>query len=104
MKFEAEITARCEDGVLERILRVCRHRGFSWQAFGARLEDDLIRIDMTGSSERALALLLSQLEKIDEVLAITTRELRSDRLLSVADGREPRFFSGVSEAAVRVRS
>ncbi len=78
MRFHAEIVARNEDGVLERILRVCRHRGFgpsSFYAVASPLENT-VHIEIHGSSQRPHTLLVKQLEKLYEVLTVVvnTRE------------------------------
>lgn len=94
MTFSAEITARHEEGVLERILRVCRHRGFDWESLRARRDLGTVSIELSGSSERALDLLLRQLEKLDEVLSITPRPSLVDRRLPDASKKLAESLSG----------
>lgn len=91
MKFVAEITARWEEGVLERILRICRHRGFAWESLQAKLEVDMVRVELTGRSERVLSLLLRQLEKLDEVLSVRLHAPIPQGLPSVPVGRDPSY-------------
>ncbi len=96
MRFHAEIVARNEDGVLERILRVCRHRGFAPQNFFAVASplEQTVHIEIHGSSQRPHVLLVKQLEKLHEVLSVTahTRETQ---------GAGPSLESRVRPAQVR---
>lgn len=74
MPFHAEILARHEEGVLERILRVCRHRNFAVSSFQARIdaEEQVVRIELAGESDRPFQLLVRQLEKLFEVIDVET--------------------------------
>lgn len=85
MLFHAKILARHEDGVLERILRVCRHRKFAVRCFQARIDagEQLVRIELEGESERPFLMLARQLEKLFEVIDV----------VSPAPRREPQLIA-----------
>ena len=76
MHYRAEITARNEEGVLERILRVCRHRGFWINRMSAELNfsKDSICIDIEGESERLPFYLMRQIEKLDECRMVSVNK------------------------------
>lgn len=76
MHYRAEIIARNEEGVMERILRVCRHRGFWMHRLSADLDisKDLICIAIEGESERLPTYLLRQIEKLDEVSRVSVNK------------------------------
>lgn len=75
-----KVTVNYSPEILERVLRVARHRGFkvelmSWDSESSTLE-------MTVSSERKISLLSKQLEKLIDVtqvvnLAEVTQEQRA---------------------------
>ncbi len=73
MLFHAEILARDEEGALERILRVFRHRGYGVRSFRAVAdqEQNLLHIEVEGESERPLPQLALQIEKLYEVIEVT---------------------------------
>lgn len=77
MLFHAEITVRNEEGVMERVLRICRHRGFGMHRLNAALNlaQQLIRIEIEGESERLPVLLMRQIEKLDELMEMSMGEL-----------------------------
>ncbi len=79
MLFHAEILARDEEGALERILRVFRHRGYGTRSFRAALdqEQNLLHIEVEGESERPLPQLALQIEKLYEVIEVTVGVLPS---------------------------
>jgi acetolactate synthase II small subunit len=83
--YHAEILARDEEGVMERILRVFRHRGYSTRSLRATCdqEQNLIHIEIEGDSERPLSQLSLQIEK-----------------LCAAEIRKPGIESGDEEASV----
>jgi len=56
--------------VLERIRRVIRHRGFTVTQMDMQLIDDKVRLKFTVKSDRTLDLLVSQLEKLPDVMEI----------------------------------
>ena len=70
MEHQIELTAQHRPEVLERILRVVRHRGFSVTQMDMQLIDDKVRLKFTVKSDRTLDLLVSQLEKIYDVVEI----------------------------------
>ena len=70
MEQQIELTAQHRPEVLERILRVVRHRGFTVTQMDMQLIDDTVRLNFTVQSDRTLDLLVSQLEKLPDVLGI----------------------------------
>ena len=70
MEHQIELTAQHRPEVLERILRVIRHRGFTMTQMDMQLIDDKVRLKFTVKSDRTLVLLVSQLEKLPDVIEI----------------------------------
>lgn len=70
MEQQIELTAQHRPEVLERILRVVRHRGFTVTQMNMQLIDDKVRLKFTVKSDRTLELLVSQLEKLPDVIEI----------------------------------
>lgn len=70
MEHQIELTAQHRPEVLERILRVIRHRGFTVTQMDMQLIDDKVRLKFTVKSDRTLDLLVSQLEKLSDVMEI----------------------------------
>ena len=70
MEHQIELIAQHRPEVLERILRVIRHRGFTVTQMDMQLVDDKVRLKFTVKSDRTLDLLVSQLEKIYDVVEI----------------------------------
>lgn len=70
MEQQIDLTAQHRPEVLERILRVVRHRGFTVTQMDMQLIDDKVRLKFTVKSDRTLELLVSQLEKIYDVVEI----------------------------------
>ncbi len=70
MEQQIELTAQHRPEVLERILRVVRHRGFTVTQMDMQLIDGKVRLKFTVKSDRTLDLLVSQLEKIYDVVEI----------------------------------
>ena len=70
MEHQIDLTAQHRPEVLERILRVVRHRGFTVTQMDMQLIDDKVRLKFTVKSERTLDLLASQLEKLPDVIEI----------------------------------
>jgi len=68
MEHQIDLTAQHRPEVLERILRVVRHRGFTVTQMDMQLIDDKVRLKFTVKSDRTLELLLSQLEKLPDVI------------------------------------
>ena len=70
MEHQIELTAQHRPEVLERILRVIRHRGFTVTQMDMQLINDKVRLKFTVKSDRTLDLLVSQLEKLPDVVEI----------------------------------
>lgn len=70
MEHQIDLTAQHRPEVLERILRVVRHRGFTVTQMDMQLIDDKVRLKFTVKSDRTLDLLVSQLEKIYDMVEI----------------------------------
>jgi len=70
MEHQIDLTAQHRPEVLERILRVIRHRGFTVTQMDMQLIDDKVRLKFTVKSDRTLDLLMSQLEKLPDVIEI----------------------------------
>ena len=70
MEHQIDLTAQHRPEVLERILRVVRHRGFTVTQMDMQLLDDKVRLKFTVKSDRTLDLLVSQLEKLPDVIEI----------------------------------
>lgn len=70
MEHQIDLTAQHRPEVLERILRVVRHRGFTVTQMDMQLINDKVRLKFTVKSDRTLDLLVSQLEKLPDVIEI----------------------------------
>ena len=70
MEHQIDLTAQHRPEVLERILRIARHRGFTVTQMDMQLIDDKVRLKFTVKSDRTLELLVSQLEKIYDMVEI----------------------------------
>ena len=70
MEHQIDLTAQHRPEVLERILRVVRHRGFTVTQMDMQLINDKVRLKFTVKSDRTLELLVSQLEKIYDMVEI----------------------------------
>ena len=70
MEHQIELTAQHRPEVLERILRVVRHRGFTVTQMDMQLINDKVRLKFTVKSGRTLDLLVSQLEKLPDIVNI----------------------------------
>ena len=68
MEHQIDLTAQHRPEVLERILRVVRHRGFTVAQMDMQLIDNKVRLKFTVKSDRTLDLLVSQLEKLPDVI------------------------------------
>ncbi len=80
MRFQADILAHNEEGILERILRVCRSRGYVSQSLRADYHQNerLLSISIEGQSERPLAQLSLQVKKLFDVIDVTVKSLPSE--------------------------
>ena len=69
-EYKLELIARHRPEVLERILRVARHRGFTITTMDMTLIETQVRLKITVKSGRTLDLLVSQLEKLPDIFNI----------------------------------
>ena len=76
MKYSVTIKANNSPELLERLLRVCRHRGFSVQNINGETTDNEQSLDvsLTVCSDRPISLLSKQLEKLFGVTRVVTAE------------------------------
>ena len=67
------IEAKNSPELLERLLRVCRHRGFTLQNINAEVDNNqqTTQINLTVCSERDISLLTKQIDKVVGVIGIT---------------------------------
>jgi len=67
------VEAKNSPEFLERLLRVCRHRGFTIQSVNAEVNNTLqtTHINLTVFSERDINLLTKQIDKVVGVIEIT---------------------------------
>lgn len=70
MEHQIDLTAQHRPEVLERILRVVRHRGFTVTQMDMQLIEGKVWLKFTVKSDRTLDLLVSQLEKLPDVIEI----------------------------------
>ena len=68
MEHQIDLTAQHRPEVLERILRVIRHRGFTVTQMDMQLIEGKVRLKFTVKSDRTLDLLVNQLEKLPDVI------------------------------------
>ncbi len=69
-QYTFDLIAQHRPEVLERILRVIRHRGFTVTKMEMALIDDKVRLKFTVKSDRTFDLLVNQLAKLPDVLNI----------------------------------
>ncbi len=76
-QHQVTILAQSRPELLERVLRVVRHRGFQLGAINMEPQFDCqeLRITVTVASERPIQLLQSQLAKLIDVLQVDTQAL-----------------------------
>ena len=72
------IEAKHSPEFLERLLRVCRHRGFAIESINATTEQQVTHIELTVSSEREIALLTKQLDKVIGIMTVTLSASNED--------------------------
>ncbi|RTR37180.1 acetolactate synthase 2 small subunit [Shewanella canadensis] len=86
MIYTLTLTLAQRPEVLERVLRVVRHRGFKVTRMNMQLEDSKIAsLDMVVESERAIELLTNQLEKLIDVIqcrALTLEPVTAEKVTS----------------------
>ena len=68
--YQIEVVAQHRIEVLERILRVVRHRGFIVTKMVMTLIESQVRLKITVKSDRTLELLVNQLAKLPDVLMV----------------------------------
>ena len=69
-EYQLTLIARHRPEVLERILRVVRHRGFTVTKMEMQLVDNQVQLKFSVQSERQLDLLVNQLVKLPDVINI----------------------------------
>ncbi|CDG88521.1 acetolactate synthase 2 small subunit [Xenorhabdus bovienii] len=79
MQHQLAIQARFCPEILERILRVARHRGFQICALNMdhTTDSDNVSIELTVASQRSVNLLFSQLMKLVDVAGVEIRNKES---------------------------
>ncbi len=86
MIYTLTLTLAQRPEVLERVLRVVRHRGFKVTRMNMQLEDSkTASLDMAVESERAIELLTNQLEKLIDVIqcrALTLEPVTTEEVTS----------------------
>ena len=72
-EYQLNLVVQQRPEVVERILRVIRHRGFVLTQMTMQLEnDEKVRLKFSVKSDRALSLLTNQLVKLYDVLDVTS--------------------------------
>ncbi|MGO4999965.1 acetolactate synthase 2 small subunit [Oceanisphaera sp. W20_SRM_FM3] len=74
-QYQLQVTAHFRPEVLERVLRLTRHRGFRITQMDMNTQDAQLVINMLVESERAIELLSRQLEKLLDVTQVQVQEL-----------------------------
>ena len=69
-QYQLQVTAQFRPEVLERVLRLTRHRGFRIAQMDMTTEDAQLVINMLVESDRAIELLSRQLEKLLDVTGV----------------------------------
>ena len=69
-EYKLELVARHRPEVLERILRVARHRGFTVTTMEMTLIESQVQLKITVKSDRTFDLLVNQLAKLSDVIRI----------------------------------
>lgn len=74
MKYLMIIKGDNSPELLERLLRVCRHRGFSVQNINGETTEDekLLHVTLTVCSDRPINLLSKQIEKLVGIIQVAT--------------------------------
>lgn len=73
-QYQLHVIAQFRPEVLERVLRLTRHRGFRIAQMEMTTHDANLVINMTVESERAIELLSRQLEKLLDVTLVQVQE------------------------------
>ena len=69
--YQIDLTAHYRPEVLERILRVIRHRGFHITTLTMEQENQKVQLKIFMESHRTLDFLVGQLTKLPDVIQIT---------------------------------
>ncbi|SLM65023.1 MULTISPECIES: acetolactate synthase 2 small subunit [Dickeya] len=79
---QLSIQARYRPEVLERVLRVARHRGFQVCTMNMtqELSGDRVQIEMTVASQRPVDLLSTQLSKLLDIACVEIQPLTSQQI------------------------
>ncbi|TQI77853.1 acetolactate synthase small subunit [Serratia fonticola] len=82
MQHQLSIQARFRPEMLERVLRVVRHRGFQVCAMNmaTAINTDDINIELTVASQRSVDLLSSQLSKLMDVSSVEIQQQTSQQI------------------------
>ncbi|PIJ50455.1 acetolactate synthase 2 small subunit [Erwinia sp. OLTSP20] len=82
MQHQLSIEARFRPEILERILRVVRHRGFTvcTMNMASTSNADNINIEMTIASQRPVDLLSTQLRKLMDVACVEVQQQASQQI------------------------
>lgn len=83
-RYLLTIHANDKPVLVERILRVVRHRGFAIKQILAtqNQESKVAQIEIVVDSDRPITLITNQVEKLWDVTSVETRLLEKDELLS----------------------
>lgn len=73
-QYQLQVTAQFRPEVLERVLRLTRHRGFRVAQMDMTTQDANLVIKMLVESDRAVELLSRQLEKLLDVTLVQVLE------------------------------
>lgn len=68
MGYQLELTLSQQPEVLERVLRVVRHRGFTVTKMDMQLTGETAQLQMYVESERTIELLTNQIDKLYDVM------------------------------------
>lgn len=82
MQHQLSIEARFRPEILERILRVVRHRGFQVCTMNMAPSDNAenINIEMTVASPRSVELLSTQLSKLMDVACVQIQQQMTQQI------------------------
>ncbi|MFZ4834871.1 acetolactate synthase 2 small subunit [Rouxiella sp. Mn2063] len=82
MQHNLSIQARFRPEMLERVLRVVRHRGFQICAMNmsAEANNESINIELTVASQRPVDLLSAQLNKLMDVASVEIQQPTSQQI------------------------
>jgi acetolactate synthase II small subunit len=85
--YSVAINVQQQPEVLERVLRVVRHRGFKVTSLQMQLnENNTTSIDMSVQSDRAIALLTNQIIKLIDVLDCQVLASQTNKTTESAKG------------------